>query len=786
MRIKSGIFTGIRILYIVLTLFVSYLLIKEYNYITLFTTNNFTSTYSFGKTAEFIIIESLIIFSLVLSIRPTPKSLGIGFILSSIVLPTLFPPVLYNQIFPYSVSLLFYIILIAITIISIPLFAYFGNGIKSQISGVAFSLLIVGVLFQYSISQISSFSQLINDIPYITLHFGNTFAIYSIIMATIGYVLLSWSKKDITVFSSIRNVGLPYILVSFIPGLFYLLFYKSTALSISSILNGLNFTLIFLTVIAIDLLVLIISILFNLKKDLLASLIASIISAIISIPFIFINPIISLEFLMSGSSVIPKSIEDPSKIEKSLFEAISDGRINRANLYLKSLNKLGYSTSRIYCDAINKKECDAIIWLPSKGKIDYLYCANLKNAADCIISKEKIPEDVIGLIKALAQRDKESAERLSGFVISKTQDKNLKERVKAILPSILGLQMNTQQLNISLPSLESWKPELWVNTEIYGYKITQVLGIGGTSYVLLGERDGEKYAIKIPKLSSSRDSKESFTTFVDISKESSKLQEISEKSVNIVKLYGIFIDVNLIKSITMSKNVQLYYQNPPAIVMEYMSGGTAEDLLQNDALYLSSSWKKIVAIISLQIARAIKTIHDQNYVHLDIKPSNIFFSSSPGRFGEEVLKNLSLNVVAKLGDLGSARQVGERFMEYTPQYCGVDQVKYMLEGKGASKNMDIYAFGATIYKLLTREPYNSPSLISYLDKSVEYYLSGNSSYKMYLQTAETEYLKYYQGLRISDSIFENLIKSMTNPDPLKRPNIDSVILQLNTIIKSVS
>ncbi|AWR96370.1 protein kinase [Acidianus sulfidivorans JP7] len=784
MKIGSRIILSMRILFVIFTLLVGYLLLQQNNYLNSFLSS--TSNYSYDRVVNFIIIESMLIYSLFLSIRPTLKSLGAAFILASLIIPTLFPPVFNTQILPYQVSLLMYIIFVAITVITIPLFGFFGGGIKSRIIGALFSILIEGVLLQYSMFNLSSFSQLTSKIPYLSLSFGDNFLIYSITTSTIGYVLLNW-KSNSSSFNSLRNVGIPYFLVSMIPGLFYLMIYDST-ISISSLLKGFSIGIAVLSVIIVDLVILIISILFNFKRDIEASFISSISSAIISLIFLLISPIISLEYLMSGAVVIPKGVEDPIKIEKDLFEALSQGKFNKANLYLRNLNKLGYSTTRIYCNAVNKRECDAVIWLPSKGKIDYLYCSNLKNAADCIIAKEKIPADVIGLLKALSQRDKDAAERLAGFVISKSGDKSLRDQVKALLPSIMGIQQTQPVVQkVALPSLEDWKPELWLNKQIYGYNILQVLGVGGTSYVLLGERDNGKYAIKIPKLTSSKDAKESFTTFVDISKESSKLQEISEKSNNIVKLYGIFTDVNLIKSITMGRNVELYYQNPPAIIMEYMSGGTAEDLLKNDVIYLSSHWKKIVTIISLNIAKAIKTIHDQNYVHLDIKPSNIFFSSFPGKFGEEVLKNLSSKAVSvKLGDLGSARSVGERFMEYTPQYCGVDQVKAMLFGGGAQKSMDIYAFGSTIYKLLTREPYNTPALIEYLDKSVEYYLSGNQQYKIYIQSAESEYVKYYQTVKIQDFDFNNLIKSMTNPDPLKRPNIDSVILQLDSILKKMN
>lgn len=771
MRSYKLIVVLLRAGYIALTLLLSFLVLRQINFD--------IKSVSFS---DFIIVESLIIYSLALSIKPTLKSIGIGIALSSLILPTLYPSE-FIIIVSHQVSFFFYILFVSIAIISMLVFIFLGNGIKSQIVAGIVYFLVIAILFQYSLLGLDSLDQLALSLPSIYSNYLlSNFLLYSLILGAIGFILTASKKTEFRVFTGIRNVSIPYILVSFLPISFYLISSQPQSLPFFMLYAFPGYPIVIMSVVATAL-----GIILNGRRDFLASLIVSLASLGISILFLNINKYYSFEFLMSGASVIPAKLADPIEIENKLFEAVKEGRYTKANEYLRILNRLGYSTSRIYCNALAKRACDVIIWLPSKGRIDYYICPNLRYAVDCIISKGTLPNDVISLLKAVSQRHPDAAERLAGYILTKSQEEYVRQQAREVLAKIIGISQPQQSTstNISLPRLEDWYPEIWLNTQIYGYKISKVLGKGGTSYVLLGERGNERYAIKIPKLTPSKDGKESYTAFADVSKESSKLQEISEKSPNIVKLYGIFIDVNNIKSIVADKNVQLYYSNPPAIIMEYMAGGTAEDLLKNNALFLSESWKKIVALISLQVAKAVKTIHDEGYVHLDIKPSNIFFSSFPGKYAGEVLTNLRSNqVIVKLGDLGSARRVGEKFMEYTPQYCSIDQVKAMLLGKGAEKSMDIYALGATIYKLLTREQFNTPSLVNYMDKAVELYLSKNGNFNIYLSSAENEYVKYYQSLNANDE-FMRLIKSMTNPDPLKRPSIDVVITELNNILNKL-
>lgn len=53
----------------------------------------------------------------------------------------------------------------------------------------------------------------------------------------------------------------------------------------------------------------------------------------------------------------------------------------------------------------------------------------------------------------------------------------------------------------------------------------------------------------------------------------------------------------------------------------------------------------------------------------------------------------------------------ERITEYTAEYCPVDQVEDMLLGRGARPDMDVFALGATIYRLINGTSLNPPEVV---------------------------------------------------------------------------
>ncbi|BCU71062.1 serine/threonine-protein kinase [Stygiolobus caldivivus] len=320
---------------------------------------------------------------------------------------------------------------------------------------------------------------------------------------------------------------------------------------------------------------------------------------------------------------------------------------------------------------------------------------------------------------------------------------------------------------LQLPSLDKWDPKVWVGNDIYGYNVVSVLGIGGNGYVLKSEKDGVAYAIKV--LSMRNDPSQtriiSASSFDDLFRESENLKELS-KNPRFVRIYGIYVDINNITS-ALKGNSEAYFKYPPAIIMEFMEGGTAADLAKTNLVY-SPQWPLIVKNIIREISLALNFLHKNGYVHLDVKPQNIFFTKKLGSSPDEVLKVLSVVGNVKLGDLGSAVKVGQRFNQATPAYSPPEQIEAIILGRGASPSMDVFALGITAYYLLTLR--NDNPAIAYLNHASDLYISGRINEALnYINQARSALASW--RLQLPPNVPQELVTVIygcVNPDYTKR------------------
>ncbi|MCY0858966.1 MAG: protein kinase [Sulfolobaceae archaeon] len=500
----------------------------------------------------------------------------------------------------------------------------------------------------------------------------------------------------------------------------------------------------------------------------------------------------------------PPKAFDPYELLRNAQTALFSGDIERAIVegntataygYINVFRKYGIPEAYILINSLLNGYYNTVLWMMDNLIIDYrqLDADDLRRVSDFIMNNNVLPSSAGELLEALAAKDKNYAEMFARYILSTGVNDIRAQKARQVLARLHGKRQRKSRLQqqIKAPPLDQWNPELWVGRELYGYKVTKVLGIGGTSYVLEGTRGNERYAIKVAKLSSAQKdlTRASLNTFVDLSKEYSKLQDLSENSDAIVRIYGAFIDVNTIKSIE-SGETYYYLSSPPAIVMELMEGGTLNDLIKRSEILFSQYWPEAVKLIFLRIAYALEFIHNPKlsgisvgYVHLDVKPQNIFFKIPPGNLGEEVLENLKQGkTTVKLGDLGSARRIGEKFFEYTPQYCSIDQVEAMITGKGAQPSMDVYAFGSSLYTALTGTIYNTLEVIKLMDNAVDRLITGSGDALELINKAKAIYVNEYgKNLGNVPEGFRQVILATTHPDPAKRPSMREVIEMLKKI-----
>lgn len=150
---------------------------------------------------------------------------------------------------------------------------------------------------------------------------------------------------------------------------------------------------------------------------------------------------------------------------------------------------------------------------------------------------------------------------------------------------------------------------------------------------------------------------------------------------NIVHVFDVF-----------EENGTAYY------VMDYIDGPSLNDMVKKDG---PMSEQKAVGYI-MQVADALKYVHSQNRLHLDIKPGNIMVDE---------------NDKAVLIDFGASKQYDEEGGENTSTLLGKTPGYAPLEQMGNDvvkflPSTDIYALGATLYKLLTGITPPSASLLA--------------------------------------------------------------------------
>jgi serine/threonine-protein kinase len=134
------------------------------------------------------------------------------------------------------------------------------------------------------------------------------------------------------------------------------------------------------------------------------------------------------------------------------------------------------------------------------------------------------------------------------------------------------------------------------------------------------------------------------------------------------------------------------------LVMEYLEGQTLADRLKKGRLPLDQALR-----FASEIADALDTAHRHGVIHRDLKPGNVMLTKSGAK-----LLDFGL---AKLRDAGSVEEVAAesalptQARPLTEEGKIVGTYPYMapeqLEGKKADARTDIFAFGATLYEMVT-------------------------------------------------------------------------------------
>ena len=131
------------------------------------------------------------------------------------------------------------------------------------------------------------------------------------------------------------------------------------------------------------------------------------------------------------------------------------------------------------------------------------------------------------------------------------------------------------------------------------------------------------------------------------------------------------------------------------LVMEYLEGETLAQRLEKGALPLDQALR-----VAIAIADALDKAHRQGITHRDLKPGNIMLTKTGAK-----LLDFGLAKLRQAEAAGGLTAMPTQEAPLTQQGTILGTFQYMapeqLEGEEADARADIFAFGTTVYEMLT-------------------------------------------------------------------------------------
>ncbi|CAD8154882.1 unnamed protein product [Paramecium pentaurelia] len=200
---------------------------------------------------------------------------------------------------------------------------------------------------------------------------------------------------------------------------------------------------------------------------------------------------------------------------------------------------------------------------------------------------------------------------------------------------------------------------------------------------------------------------------------------------------------NLIKTYELYQKDDMYY-----IVMEYCKESLYDRILSQGKVKPDD-----VRFIMKAIGNGIKEIHDLGYAHRDIKPENILiFQKEDANNIQEIYKICDFGTIKNI-DLLKTQYVGTAYYQAPEQLNNSNQY---------SQKVDIWAFGAVIYELLTQTTLFNGSTEDEVKQKI-------------LNITQSEIDQTINNQVNLDRKYKTLLLNMLQIDPNKRHDINKFV-----------
>jgi eukaryotic-like serine/threonine-protein kinase len=228
------------------------------------------------------------------------------------------------------------------------------------------------------------------------------------------------------------------------------------------------------------------------------------------------------------------------------------------------------------------------------------------------------------------------------------------------------------------PEAGEMPPQL---SDVAGYKILKVLGVGGMGVVYKARQRGLKRVVALKMIRSP-----GHHGLAELARFRSEAMAVADlQHPNIVQIYEVGED-----------------QGHPFFSLEFVSGGSLANMIAG-----TPRPPREAAQLLQSLAQAMDYAHQHGIIHRDLKPANVLLTEA----GEPKVSDFGL--VKRLEDDAGQTQSGS--ILGTPSYMAPEQAEG--KNKEIGPRSDLYALGGILYEMMTgRPPFRAASVLDTLQQ----------------------------------------------------------------------